>query len=113
MASIAESGLILMRYDTKVVFYKDEKGIYNPKTSKHEHKLISWNVWANVTDLGSAKQVELLGKISQGTKTVRLISKLDNPWDYLMIENDGNHYRFKSSIDVSKGFAMIVGQDNG
>lgn len=113
MASITESGLILMRYDTKVVFYKDEKGIYNPKTSKHEHKFTSWNVWANVTDLGTAKQVELLGKISQGTKTVRLPSEISAAWDYLMIENDNIQYRFKASIDVLKGYAMIVGQDNG
>lgn len=102
-----------MRYDTKVIFYKDEKDKYNPRTSKHEHSIKSWTMLANVTDLGTNKQVELLGGLSQGAKTVRLPSEISAAWDYLMIENDNIQYRFKASIDVLKGYAMIVGQDNG
>lgn len=101
-----------MRYDTKIHFYRDEEG-YNPKTSKHEHKLIDWSAWANVTDLSTAKQVELLGSIKQGVKTIRLISKPTEHWDYLTIGLNKTKYRFNSSLEVLKGYAMVVGQDNG
>lgn len=101
-----------MRYDTKITFYRNETK-YNPKTSKREHVLNAFTRFANVTDLGTAKQVELLGKISQGTKTIRLPSKNVAEWDYLTIMGDHTHYKFKSSIKVLKGFAMIVGEDNG
>lgn len=102
-----------MRYDTKITFYKDNGTGYDPRTSKHIHKLISWYKWANVTDLSTKKQVELLGGIKQGMKNVRLSSKINEKWDYLTIADDSTHYRFNSSVKVLKGFAMIVGQDNG
>lgn len=101
-----------MRYDTKTTFYRDETK-YNPKTSKREHIQRSWSRFANVTDLSTAKQVELLGGIKEGTKTVRLLSNDLPQWDFLTIEDDSIHYRFNSSIKVLKGFAMIVGKDNG
>lgn len=101
-----------MRYDTKITFYRDETK-YNPKTSKHEHIQESWSRFANVTDLSTSKQVELLGGIKEGTKTVRLSSNNLLQWDFLTIEGNSIHYRFNSSIKVLKGFAMIVGRDNG
>lgn len=101
-----------MRYDTEITFYRDETK-YNSKTSKREHIKTSFTRFANVTDLGTAKQVELLGKITQGTKTVRLPSNNLSEWDYLTIMNNHTHYKFKSSIEALKGFVMIVGEDNG
>ena len=101
-----------MRYDTKITFYRDETK-YNPKISKREHVQKSWSRFANVTDLSTTKQVELLGGIKEGTKTVRLPSKNLSEWDYLTIQDNLKHYRFNSSIKVLKGFAMIVGEDNG
>ena len=101
-----------MRYDTKITFYRDETK-YNPKTSKREHVKKSWSRFANVTDLGTSKQVELLGGIKEGTKVVRLPSNNLPQWDFLTIEDNSIHYRFDSSVKVLKGFAMIVGKDNG
>lgn len=101
-----------MRYDTRVTFYKDNGAKYDPRTSKHVHNYSKFTEWANVTDLGTQKQVELLGAIKQGTKTVRLLEP-PSKWDYLQIEDSPIKYRFNSSIHVSKGYAMIVGEDNG
>ncbi|TLQ21729.1 hypothetical protein [Lactobacillus helveticus] len=101
-----------MRYDTKITFYRDETK-YNPKNSKREHIQKSWSIFANVTDLSTSKQVELLGGIKEGTKTVRLPFNNLPQWDFLTIEDNSIHYRFNSSIKVLKGFAMIVGKDNG
>lgn len=101
-----------MRYDTRITFYRKKDTGYDPRSSKHVFKLISWKDWANVTDVSTAEQVELLGKIKQGTKTVRLLQQ-PSDWDYLQIENSKIKYRFNSGISVLKGYAMIVGQDNG
>ena len=99
-----------MRYDTKVYFWKDETGKYNPVTHKHDNNL---KLVANVTDLGLAKQVELLGSIKEGSKTIRMIDLPPDKYDFIKIENDSHKYRFVSSLNVLKGYAMIVGRDNG
>lgn len=103
-----------MRYDTKVYFWKDETGKYNPVTHKHDNNLkLVFTAYANVTDLGLAKQVELLGSIKEGSKTIRMIYLPPDKYDFIKTENDSRKYRFVSSLNVLKGYAMIVGRDNG
>lgn len=103
-----------MRYDIKVTFYRDETGKYNPVTHKHDNNLkLVFTAYANVTDLGLAKQVELLGSIKEGSKTIRMIDLPPDKYDFIKIENDSHKYRFASSLNISKGYAMIVGRDNG
>ena len=103
-----------MRYDTKVYFWKTGTGKYDPFTHKHDNNLkLVFTAYANVTDLGLAKQVELLGSIKEGSKTIRIIDLPPDKYDFIKIENDPHKYRFVSSLNVSKGYAMIVGRDNG
>lgn len=103
-----------MRYDTKVYFWKTSTGKYNPVTHKHDNNLkLVFTAYANVTDLGLAKQVELLGSIKEGSKTIRMIDLPPDKYDFIKIENDSHKYRFVSSLNISKGYAMIVGRDNG
>lgn len=103
-----------MRYDTIVSFFRDADGKYNPRTHKHNSEPIFVDsFFANVTDLGLKNQVQLLGGIKQGTKTVRLKEKVANDWDYLTIDGDDRKYRFISSLSVQKGYAVIVGEDVG
>lgn len=103
-----------MRYDTKVYFWKDGTGKYNPVTHKHEKSIqLTCTAYANVTDLGLTNQVELLGGIKEGSKTIRMIDLPLDKYDFIKIENDSHKYRFVSSLNVSKGYAMIVGRDNG
>ena len=103
-----------MRYDTIVSFFKDAGQKYNPRTHKHNSEPIFVDsIFANVTDLGLKNQVQLLGGIKQGSKTVRMTEKLDKDWDYMTIDGDDRKYRFISSLNLSKGYAVIVGEDVG
>lgn len=103
-----------MRYDTIVSFFRDADGKYNPRTHKHNSEpIFVGSVFANVTDLGLKNQVQLLGGIKQGSKTVRMTENLDKDWDYMTIDGDERKYRFISSLNVLKGHAMIVGEDVG
>lgn len=103
-----------MRYDTIVSFFKDADGKYNPRTHKHNSEPVFINsIFANVTDLGLKNQVQLLGGIKQGPKTVRMTKKLGENWDYMTIDGDERKYRFISSLSMLKGYAMIVGEDVG
>ena len=103
-----------MRYDTIVSFFKYSEGKYNPSTHKHNcEPIFGDSVFANVTDLGLKNQVQLLGGIKQGSKTVRMTENLDENWDYMTIDGDERKYRFISSLNLSKGYAMIVGEDVG
>lgn len=106
-----------MRYDTKLYFWKDGTDKYNPVTHKHDNNLkLVFTAYANVTDLGLTNQVELLGGIKEGSKTIRLAYEPEHngEWDYMTIDNHVSpKYRFVSSINVLKGYAMIVGLDNG
>lgn len=103
-----------MRYDTKVTFWSEGTDKYNPITHKHEIKAKKVaSEYCNVTDLGTSKQVELLGALKEGSKTIRIIDLPPDKYDFIKIENDSHKYRFVSSLNVSKGYAMIVGRDNG
>lgn len=103
-----------MRYDTIVSFFRDADGKYNPRTHKHNREpIFVGSVFANVTDLGLKNQVQLLGGIKQGSKTVRMTENLDKDWDYMTIDSDERKYRFISSLNVLKGHAVIVGEDVG
>lgn len=103
-----------MRYDTVVSFFKNADGKYNPRTHKHNSEpVLVYSDFANVTDLGLKNQVQLLGGIEQGSKTVRMPEDFDKDWDYMTIDGDEHKYRFVSSITVLKGYAMIVGEDVG
>lgn len=103
-----------MRYDTVVSFFKSADGKYNPRTHKHNSEPIFVDsIFANVTDLGLKNQVQLLGGIKQGSKTIRFKEKIATDWDYLTIDGDDRKYRFISSLSVQKGYAVIVGEDVG
>ena len=103
-----------MRYDTIVSFFRDADGKYNPRTHKHNNEPIFVDsAFANVTDLGLKNQIQLLGGIKQGSKTVRMTENLDENWDYMTIDSDERKYRFISSLNMSKGYAVIVGEDVG
>ncbi|HGM1653688.1 TPA: hypothetical protein ACKJ5X_002075 [Neisseria gonorrhoeae] len=94
--------------------FKNSDDKYDPRTHKHNAEpILVDSFFANVTDLGLKNQVQLLGGIKQGTKTVRLKEKVANDWDYLTIDGDDLKYRFISSLSVQKGYAVIVGEDVG
>lgn len=102
-----------MRYDTKVNFFSNEEKKYNPRTHQYEGgtKLVDQEM-ANVTDLGLTRQVEIFGAFKEGRKTIRLMSKPPKKWSFLMFENDENKYFLLSSLSPSKGYALIVGENN-
>ena len=99
-----------MRFDTKVTFYTEKKGQYNPYTSKHEHAREPWEVLANVTDLGTQSQMRLLGKLDSGAKTVRLLEDPPAGWYYLTIGDSKTHYVKKTEVKALKGHVLIVGE---
>lgn len=103
-----------MRYDTEVTFWNEGTSKYNPLTHKHETKNVKViSEYCNVTDLGTSKQVELLGALKEGSKTIRMLALPEFKYDYITIEKNPHKYRFLSSLNVLKGYAMIVGLDNG
>lgn len=99
-----------MRFDTKVTFYTEKKGQYNPLTSKHEHAREMWEVLANITDLGTQSQMRLLGKLNSGAKTVRLLEEPPAGWSYLTINDDKARYVKKTEVRALKGHSLIVGE---
>lgn len=103
-----------MRYDTVINFWDKGSNKYNPLTHKHETNPVKIkSEFCNTTDLGTSRQVQLLGAITQGSKTVRLTSNPNFKYDYITFENNPKKYSFISSLDVLKGYAMIVGEDSG
>lgn len=102
-----------MRYDTQVHFWSNGSGKYNPITHKHDNNPVEVHTeYCNVTTLGTSRQVEILGAITQGSKTVRLKDYPSFKYDYITFDGNSKRYHFISSLDVLKGYAMIVGQDN-
>lgn len=102
-----------MRYDTKVNFLSNDEKKYNPRIHQYEGntRLVNQEM-ANVTDLGLTRQVEIFGAFKEGRKTIRLMNKPPEKWSFLMLENDENKYFLLSSLNPSKGYALIVDENN-
>lgn len=102
-----------MRYDTVIKFYDDANKKYNPRTHQYNGGIeFVKAMMANVTDLGLTRQVEIFGAFKEGRKTIRLINEPPEKWSFLMLENDDKKYTLLSSLNPSKGYALIVGENN-
>lgn len=103
-----------MRYDQTATFYEKGQRRYNPRTSTYEGGTQEIaTIECNVTDLGTNRQVQLLGALKQGQKVVRLQKRPPEKWSFLVLSNDKEKkYLFTTALDVSKGWTLIVGEQS-
>ena len=100
-----------MRMDTKIRFYSESKRKYNPHTSKYEGgtELVDTR-YANVTDVGANRSVELFGKYDQRAKTIRFSKPITASWSYLTIGHSPVKYRLNTERRPLKSVSLIVGE---
>jgi len=75
-----------MRYDTPVFFVNEGSKVYDPDTGE-------WNTsgsaevkrWANVTDMGAARQQEVFGDVKSSRLVVRLLHSYTAAYDHVRI----------------------------
>ena len=99
-----------MRKTQTIKFYYQDENSYDPYSDEDtptEPKLVAKR-YANVTDVGTNRLIELFGKLDQNAKVVRLDSPINEAWSYLTIE-----YRLETQRQPLKGTTLIVGEDNG
>lgn len=104
-----------MRKTQKIKFYLQNDNGYDPyaeEDTADDPKLVAER-YANVTDVGTNRSVELLGKLDQNAKVVRLELPFDGEWSYLTIDDSPIRYRLETSRKPLKGTTLIVGEDNG
>lgn len=102
-----------MRYDTIVTFYHADKK-YDPRISGYRNRdTVLREQMANVTSLGTNRQIEIFGALKSHQKTIRLMERPPSAWSFLMLENDDTHYKLSTEIQTLKGYAMIVGASDG
>lgn len=95
-------------------YFQDENG-YNPYAEEDtitSPKLVAQR-YANVTDVGTNRLVELFSRLDQNAKVVRLDSPVNNTWSYLTIDEGSIKYRLETQRQPLKGTTLIVGEDNG
>lgn len=99
-----------MRKNQLITFYQKNNDVYNPETGKHESKPeIVKQLWANVTDGGVKKNIEMFGTYNVETKTIRMAESIDFDWSYLCIGYDSTHYVAKANPKGLKINSIIVG----
>jgi hypothetical protein len=104
-----------MRKTQKIKFYLQDDNSYDPYADEYgadSPKLVAER-YANVTDLGTNRSVELLGKLDQNAKVVRLELPFDGAWSYLTIDDSPIKYRLETLRTPLKGISLIVGEDDG
>lgn len=103
-----------MRYDQTAAFYEKGQRRYNPRTSTYEGGAQEIaTIECNVTDLGTNRQVQLLGALKQGQKVVRLQTRPPEKWSFLVLSNDNDkHYILTTALDTLKGYTLIVGEQS-
>lgn len=95
-------------------YFQDENG-YNPYAEEDtitSPKLVAQR-YANVTDVGTNRLIELFSKLDQNAKVVRLDAPINEAWSYLTIDNGSIKYRLETQRQPLKGTTLIVGEDNG
>lgn len=104
-----------MRKTQIIKFYYQDENSYNPyldEDTPAEPKLVAKR-YANVTDVGTNRLVELFSKLNQNAKVVRLDSPVNELWSYLTIDDGSIKYRLEIQRQPLKGTTLIVGEDNG
>lgn len=98
-----------------IKFYYQDENSYDPYSDEDistEPKLVAKR-YANVTDVGTNRLVELFSKLNQNAKVVRLDSPVNELWSYLTIDDGSIKYRLEIQRQPLKGTTLIVGEDNG
>lgn len=104
-----------MRKMQIIKFYYQDENSYDPYSDEDistEPKLVAKR-YANVTDVGTNRLVELFSKLNQNAKVVRLDSPVNELWSYLTIDDGSIKYRLEIQRQPLKGTTLIVGEDNG
>ena len=104
-----------MRKTQIIRFYFQDENSYDPYSDEDtpaEPKLVAKR-YANVTDVGTNRLVELFSKLNQNAKVVRLDSPVNELWSYLTIDDGSIKYRLEIQSQPLKGTTLIVGEDNG
>ena len=104
-----------MRKTQTIKFYYQDENSYDPYSDEDtpaEPKLVAKR-YANVTDVGTNRLVELFSKLNQNAKVVRLDSLVNELWSYLTIDDGSIKYRLEIQRQPLKGTTLIVGEDNG
>lgn len=102
-----------MRMNHVIRFYTQGTG-YNPVTGRHDGsaKLVA-TIYANVTDVGVDRAVQVFGNYNHRSKVLRLESAMPESWSYLTIDDDAAKYRMETARKPLKGNTLIVGDSNG
>lgn len=104
-----------MRKTQIIKFYYQDENSYDPYSDEDipaEPKLVAKR-YANVTDVGTNRLVELFSKLNQNAKVVRLDSPVNELWSYLTIDDGSIKYRLETCRKPLKGTTLIVGEASG
>lgn len=101
-----------MRLDHEIQFWLGDD-TYNPKTHQYGDARLVATALANVTDLGTARSVELFGHVDAQSKVVRLVEPVGAHWSYLTIDGGEDHFAPQTVRVPLKNTTLIVGEDNG
>ena len=104
-----------MRKTQTIKFYYQDENSYDPYSDEDtptEPKLVAKR-YANVTDVGTNRLIELFSKLDQNAKVVRLDAPVNELWSYLTIDDGSIKCRLEIQRQPLKGTTLIVGEDNG
>lgn len=104
-----------MRKTQIIKFYYQDENSYDPYSDEDtpaEPKLVAKR-YANVTDVGTNRLVELFSKLNQNAKVVRLDAPVNELWSYLTIDDCPTKYRLETYRKPLKGTTLIVGETSG
>ena len=99
-----------MRYDTPVYFQRSVPGKYDPNTGNYNDDTVTETKrYASVSDSSTNTLLLVYGAIKQGSLTIRLQRKYEEPFDYIRIGS--KKYRVdRSRTVITKAQCFIVSE---
>lgn len=100
-----------MRYDRIATFYKDGEPKLNTSTGEYDKSPVKQAVMiANVTQVGTDRQVATFGELDQTSLTVRTDELPPVGWSYLMLDGSSKHYKQTTSRNYTVTHTLIVSE---
>lgn len=98
-----------MRYDDRVVFQLEQGGVYNPKTSKKEKRLIAYEeIPCNINPISRARKQLEFGDVKNDVSVLRIKGSLFYAVSHVIVRDirykivDTRSYRHETSYFIEE-----------
>ncbi len=106
---LKRKGCVLLRYEDRVIFQLEQVATYNPKTSKKENALITYDaIPCNINPISRARKQLEFGDVKNDVSVLRVKESISYPVSHVLVNGirykivDTRIYRHETSYYIEE-----------